>query len=352
MSSSSSNLLLSRAARCLRITMLLAGVAACAGPASHLRPQAPPLAAARNPATAIRLGAEVDGLAAADGSVWAYVRDAGVLIRVDQRTSQVRRFPLSRWRGMPVVIAAGSGGLWLANQHSTRPDLSRIDRRTGRIVARPHLPSRFGPITGMTAAFGAVWILVPDAASMPGWRVLRLDPSTDRIDGISPAILGTQFTGHTAAIWASAGRVWVTGSMRTIVSLNPRTLRTHATTTAGLTESLILGAGRAWGLSNSQPRLTVIDPSTGKVLRTFTVAAPSATGDDKIAVAPGMLWVFRGSLLTQVDPVSGQTISSARVDPLAPAFFTQTAVAGTSLWYLAQTSHGIALEHITRGRGR
>jgi hypothetical protein len=329
----------------------MAVVAACAGPGRQPagRPSTS-VAAAYGPVLSIRLGGEVDGLAAGGGYVWAYVRDSGLLVRVDQRTGQLRSFPLSRWRGMPVVIAAGARGLWLANQHSSRPDLTRISLWSGRVIARPRLPGDSGPISAVMAAYRSVWIVVPDGGRTPGWRVLRLDPASNRIDGISARIPGAQLTGSTAAIWASAGRIWVTGSTHSIASLDPRTLAVHTATTPGRSQDLFFGAGHAWSLDHTRPSLAVINPRTGKLLRTLAVPPPSATGDDAVTAGPGLLWVFRGSLLTRLNPATGDAITRTRLDPLAPAFYSPAVIAGRSLWYLAQTSHGTALDRITANR--
>jgi len=303
--------------------------------------------AAHGPLASVRLGGEVDGLVAGGRYLWAYVRDTGVLVRVDQRTGRARRFRFAAWRGMPVTTAAGQDGLWLANQHATRPNVIRIDPRTGRVVARPRLPGA-GPVTAMAAAYGSVWILVPGRTA--GWRVLRLSSATNRLDRISAAIPGTQFTGSTAAIWASSGRIWVTGSMKVIVSLDPRTLAMHATATSSMSEGLVFAGGQAWHLNDSRPTLAVINPLTAKVTRTLAVPPPSATGDDYLAAARGLLWVFRGSRLAQLNPATGTIIASARVDPIAPAFYSPALIAGRALWYLAQTGHGTVLDQVTPAR--
>ncbi|MGN6676954.1 MAG: hypothetical protein ACTHKL_04140, partial [Streptosporangiaceae bacterium] len=307
--------------------VITASLASCAGPGKDLaEPSAPSVIAARSPVTSIRMGGEVDGLAAGGGSVWGYVRNAGMLVRVDQRTGRVSRFRLGRWRGMPVVIAAGSHALWLADQHSTYPDLTRLDAKTGHVVAHPRLPRAPGPIRGIAVAYGSLWILVADGAST-GWRVLRLNPATNRVNGISSVIPGTQFTGHTAAIWASLGHIWVTGSMRKIISLDPRTLAMHRSATAGLSEGLTITAGHAWQLENSRPRLVMIDPHTGRAIRTLVVPPPSATGDDDVAAGPHLVWVFRGPLLAQLNPTSGRITTTSRVDPIAPTFYAPAIVA-------------------------
>jgi len=131
---------------------------------------------------------------------------------------------------------------------------------------------------------------------------------------ISP---GTQLTGHTASIWADAGKIWVTGSQHTIVSLNPRTMALHTTPTAGLSESLVFGGGHAWQLASDRPSLAMVDPRTGKVIKTFAVPQPGATGDDNVVVSTGLLWAFRGSDLTLISRASGRHVASGRVDPVA-----------------------------------
>lgn len=307
------------------------------------------MAVARRQLISVRLGGEVDGLVAGGGYLWAYVRDTGVLVRVSQRSGEVRRLLLGGLRGMPVVVAAGAGGVWLANQHSTRPDLIRVDPQTGRIIARPRVPGDSGPITGLAAGNGSLWILVPDGSFPPGWRVLRLDPATNRVDAASADTPGSQLTGHTAAVWVSAGRVWVTGSMYVIVGLDPRTLAMHEAATKSLSEGLVFGGGSAWALDNAGPRLMEINPLSGRAARTLAVPPPSATGDDVVVAAPGLLWVFRGSHLAQLNP-TGKTIARTRADPIAPAFYPPAVIVGGNLWYLAKTSRGTALDRITPSR--
>lgn len=297
----------------------------------------------------VPLGGEVDDLAVGGDYLWAFARDSGVLVRVDQRTGQVRRFALTAWRGLPLVIAASARGVWLADQHSTRPDLIRVDPQTGRIVARPRLPGGPGPVTDLAAAHGWLWVLVPDAARPPGWRVLRVNTATNRVDGISGDTPGTQLTGHTAAIWASAGKLWVTGSMHVIVRLDPPTLAMGTTATGYESVGLVFGDGHAWALSFGRPRLAEIDARTGKAIRRLATPPPSATGDDYAIAGHDQLWVFRGTHLAELNPTSGHVITSARVYPLGASSYppaVPAVITPTGLWYLAQTSHGIALDRI------
>lgn len=336
--------------------VIMAVLGSCAAPASHsaAAPARQPAGTLSTPAAvpgslgSVRLGGEVDGLAAGGGYLWAFVRDSGTLVQVDQRSGQVQRFALAAWRGLPTVIAATADGVWLASQAST--DVIKVDPRTGRIVARPHLPGNLGSVTDLTTAYGWLWVLVPDRASPPGWRVIQVNPATSRVEGISADTPGTQLTGHTAAISASAGKLWVTGSMNVIVSLDPGTLAMHRTAiTTTPSEGLAFGDGHAWELNSALPALTEIDPRTGQVVRTLTTPPSSPTGDVYVVAGQNLLWLFQGSQLSEMNPVTGRVITSTRVFPIGPALYSRPAVVSSNgLWYLAQTSNGIVLDHICK----
>ena len=65
-----------------------------------------------------------------------------------------------------------------------------------------------------------------------------------------------------------------------------------------------------------------------------------------MVAGPDLLWVFRGSRLSQLNPATGHILTSARIDPIASAFYAPAVVTGGGLWYLAQTGHGIVLDEI------
>jgi streptogramin lyase len=97
------------------VSIAMVATGSCAAPAARQGASTPPAANAGLGEIGIALGGEVDDLAAGGGYVWAFVRDTGVLIRVDQRTGKVRCFALGVWRGMPVVTAATRHAVWLAD---------------------------------------------------------------------------------------------------------------------------------------------------------------------------------------------------------------------------------------------
>ena len=134
--------------------------------------------------------------------------------------------------------------------------------------------------------------------------------------------------------------------MPVMAGLDPRTLGLHETATADLSEGLVFGGGHAWALDTGRPQLAVVDPLTGRVIRTVTTPPPSTTGDDYVVADVDLLWVFRGSRLSQLNPATGRIMTSARIDPIAAAFYSPAVVAGQGLWYLAQTGRGIVLDRI------
>jgi outer membrane protein assembly factor BamB len=336
---------MARSALFLSVLLMTAGVGACAAPTARHN-GSPTTAAARLRVISIHLGGEVDGLAASSGLTWAYGRDTGILVRVDQRTRALRRFAFDTWRDLPVLIAAGYGSVWLANQHSTHPDLIRLSAQTGKVIARPQLRDSPGPISAVTVAFGSVWILVPDGSFPAGLRVLRLNPATNRVYNVSSDIRFGQLTGHIVSVWPATGRIWITGWQGRIVELNPKTMATHIVRIQSPPGSLVLGGGYAWNLYNNRPKLTMFSLRTGKMLKTFIVPPPSATGNDGATAGTNVVWTFRGSALTLLDPRSGHRIASERVSPLASEPNSGALIAAGALWYLAQTAHGTALDQV------
>src|SRR5262249_61662126 len=96
------------AGRVLPVLMIVVMLGSCGAPAPH-----PAGGSSASPAThgrlavSVRLGGEVDGLAAGGGYLWAYVRDTGGLVSVDSRTRQDRRFGRGAWRGRVVGVRGG-----------------------------------------------------------------------------------------------------------------------------------------------------------------------------------------------------------------------------------------------------
>jgi hypothetical protein len=115
---------------------------------------------------------------------------------------------------------------------------------------------------------------------------------------------------------------------------------------SGLSEGLVFGGGYAWRLANARPSLAMIDPRTGKAIKTFAVPPPSATADDEAVAGIALLWVFRGSDLTVLSRSTGQAVGSSHVDPLAGSFGTVALVTGRTLWYLGQAPDGTSLDRV------
>ena len=134
--------------------------------------------------------------------------------------------------------------------------------------------------------------------------------------------------------------------MSAIVSYEPCHLVRHVVSRAGESEGLTFGDGHAWALNSGTPRLAELNPATGRVVRVFTTAPPSADGGAYAHAGPGGIWVIRGRQITRLSPQTGAIRARDTGDPLAPAFYAPAVLATTGLWYLGQTRAGIVLDHV------
>jgi DNA-binding beta-propeller fold protein YncE len=138
------------------------------------------------------------GLSVWDGSLW--LDESGDLLRVNPDGTRSR---VSGAGGSPLAI--GDGSVW----EGTGSGVARIDPTTGDVVARFPTPQ---PPIGLAFASGSLWVLTDTGSTsrtlyLPDRKhpstVLRIDPSTNRIDA-RPAAVGI------APAWlAAAGEAWV-----------------------------------------------------------------------------------------------------------------------------------------------
>src|SRR6266508_2313470 len=209
-------------------------------PASPVTTTTPPAPLAAR----IRVGRGVAAVAVGQGGVWA-LRSRSV-VRVDPRTNRVTariRAPAAdSWDGR---FALGAGALWVG----TGADTIRVDVRTGR-------PSRVRV---------AAWAVAPDG-------LLRIDPTSARVTGVTP-LANLDAAGQALAV--GAGGVWVAG-----VPVAPQ---------GGARGSFVLDR---------------VDPRSGRLLGSFTVAQLEFGFGPQLAVGFGALWLstFDSGELLRVDP--------------------------------------------------
>jgi DNA-binding SARP family transcriptional activator/streptogramin lyase len=104
----------------------------------------------------------VQGIAVAHGSVWA-VQAAGAVDRISSDGRLERRVHVPDAR----FVVAGAGGIWLSSLNSGR--ITKLDPRSGRIVARARLPRDTcclaiggGSVWATSKGRGLLWQLSPD----------------------------------------------------------------------------------------------------------------------------------------------------------------------------------------------
>ena len=180
--------------------------------------------ASRSVADSIRLaaGPEAFGesttnpVAAGQGAIWVG-RGAGEIARVDPKRNQmVAKVPVGNG---PVAIAAGAGGVWIADEVDN--SLSRIDPASENAVTAA-TPVGQGP-TAVAVGEGAVWV-----ANTQDDTVARIDPATSAVT--ARISVGRRPTG----VAAGGGAVWVANSLSGTVSrIDPETNRVVATVEVG-----------------------------------------------------------------------------------------------------------------------
>jgi DNA-binding SARP family transcriptional activator len=146
-----------------------------------------------------------------EGSVWVLNADDRTVSRIDPRTRQVTStFAIG---GIPTELAVGDGAVWVGSGTSTAPGLagavytssiSRIDPRSASAVGQPiQLPVGNSPcacaapgVSAIAIGPSAVWAVNPDQS------VSRVDPRTGRIVAIVRVP-------NAAAVAVGAEGVWV-----------------------------------------------------------------------------------------------------------------------------------------------
>jgi streptogramin lyase len=106
-----------------------------------------------------------------------------------------------------------------------------------------------------------------------------------------------------------------------VVRVDPQTNRpTARIAVPGGPTNVALGLGGAWVVSSRSNSVSLIDPSSNRVVRTVAIPCPTACpfGPTPLAIvlAAGGVWVRneRDSTLTRIDPDNGQVTGTYSVD--------------------------------------
>lgn len=257
------------------------------------------------------LGPGITKVAAGYGGVW--VVGIGVIYRVDPATGKtVAGIPAPGANDKLSGIAVGAGAVWVTA--SPRFGVYRIDPRRDRVTAFIRLP----PVpTGITVAYGRVWVTEPKAG--PG-TVVRIDPQTNRVTG-PPIRVGT----GAAGIVAGFGSLWVTNGTAdgSVSRINPAA-GAVTRTLANIPDVAAAGHGSLWVRPN-YGGLRRVDPATGKA--TASIALQHAAA---VTFWGGSAWV-------SLEPPG----TLVRIDPASNRIIGKAAPAGTSPGYIAASPSGL-----------
>ena len=142
----------------------------------------------------IALPASPVAVAADASAAWVATAGGQVLMVSERRNRVTATIDAGGPLAFPQTIAAGAGGVWLADPFDEQ--VVRIDPRTRRVMAR--IPA--GPATTLTVTRDDVWAL-----SSRG--LLRIDPADDRV----VATASDPDLRESRLVAAGAGAVWTAG---------------------------------------------------------------------------------------------------------------------------------------------
>jgi YVTN family beta-propeller protein len=254
---------------------------------------------------ALRVGSSPRGVAVGEGAVWVANLDDKTISRIDPRTHAVRTFATT---ATPTGIAAGLGAVWVAHWRGTVERIApRYERPSDTIralgpsaVLRPITP--FSARATVTVGSGAVW------AAYFNSTVVRIDPRDDKPHASGYA--GAQPSG----IAVSNEAVWVANfGANTVSRLDPNNLKpeTSAPITVGKGPSAIaVGGGAVWVADRFSDFVSRIDPFTNTTTTIRVGRRP-----DALAYGFGSVWVANGGsgTVTRIDPRTSSVIRTIKV---------------------------------------
>jgi branched-chain amino acid transport system substrate-binding protein len=246
-------------------------------------------------------------VAIGEGAIWALSTQERTIAEIDPRSHRVlRRFSVG---GIPSDIAAGAGAIWVgraggASRNGT-VSVARVDPGTLRVTGVARLPKGdddpwpSGGFPGIAVGEGAVWAINPDHT------ISRLDRRTGRIVATVRA--------NASTIAAGDAGVWFSGDENRVSRIDPRTNRVSQTIQVGseVVSGIAVGAGAVWGAGEHEGLVWRIDPGS----RPLTRSIDAGPGVSYLAFGGGALWAasYVDGRLFRIDPRTNRVTASAPV---------------------------------------
>ncbi len=218
--------------------------------------------------------------------------------------------------GVLAVAATRGGGTALTD---LRPGVATIDEHSGRVLSSIGTNEISQP-AGAVKGAGGLWIW-----SLNPFLLSQIDAKTGKV----LRSIASPFSGDAGWYLPDGGSVWFVGTQDLVrvdaaTGLEAARYRlVHGAHTFGLT-GIARGAGSLWIASHDESRLLRVDPATGHVVKTISIAYPWA-----VAYGNGAVWITSYPLgVVRVDPATNAITAIAPV----PQQVTNVAVGGGFAW--------------------
>ena len=222
--------------------------------------------------------------------------------------------------GLLTVTLAACGS---SSDHSSRATAVAPRAPANRVV---HVAVGGNP-AAITSGFGRVWTL-----GHRNGQVYVINPATARVTRRID-LGGIGYVGLAAGL----GAIWVfRDDTRTLVKIDPKTLRVARTSKPGTTLTALTPVGDTlWAVAPEQRALVGVDPATMKVAKRLKLPAKLASGDlTPPSEDHGALWVGGYKGLAKLDPASGRVVRIVR----AADQVSGIAVTGSGVYYIHPNS--------------
>jgi streptogramin lyase len=262
----------------------------------------------------LTVGSAPRSIAAGTGGVWVANSGAATVSRIAPRRGVVQQAAVAAVP-QPFGVAVDEERLWVVGPSGR---LAQLDARTGQRLRTAELADQ---ADGLAAGFGALWVINATAGT-----VTRIDVSSGRIGARRTVTVGT----GTTDIAAGPAGVWVTNSSSaTVVQLNPANgVKLRTVQLRGLVGGVALDDSGVWVANPGRGQLVRVDPRNGAT-REIRLAPTSHVAD--VAAGDGAVFYVDGETgnATRVDPATRKRVGSPVRVAVNPG---GAVVAGRSLW--------------------